>query len=234
MRKTAMRLALALLSLALVAAPVWAGWVQVEKEGEKLLISQGRIKTVPEDPAEGWTVMDFKKGQILVVNPQDRTYAQASLQQFCQTMQQFMSQMKAMTGKKSETEPKAVKVEVVKQGPGGKIVGYDCTKYRVLVDGRLKEEVWLTSEPEFVKDFDPGLLSKMIGCAAGRGDVESAPAYQRMISSGWVLRAITHENGQAETETDVISLQKEDIPEDEFKAPQGYRQTTLDEALKAE
>ncbi|KMY66324.1 hypothetical protein AAU61_17855 [Desulfocarbo indianensis] len=234
MRKIAMRLVFALICLALVAAPAWAGWVQVEKEGEKLLISQGRIKTVPEDPAEGWTVMDFKKGQILVVNPQDRTYAQATLQQFCQTMQQFVSQMKAMAGKKAEAEPKAVKVEVVKQGSGGKIAGFNCTKYRVLADGRLKEEVWLTTEPEFVKEFDPGLLSKMIGCAAERGEVESSPAYQQLISSGWVLRAITNDNGQPEAETDVISLKKEDISEDEFRVPQGYRQITLDEALKAE
>jgi len=230
MKKLIIQTVFALLCLLAASLPAWAGWVMVDQSGEKNLISQGRIKTVPQDASEGYTVMDFKKGQVLIVNLEEKTYAEASLDQFCKAMQQVMAKIHSMFNQ-VEQPKKAQKVEVIKQGPGGKIAGFNTTKYKVMVDGKLKEEVWLTVEPDFVKEFDPTMLSKLMACAAQPEDPESSPAYQKMIASGWLLRSIDYEGAEADTQTDVTKLSKQDIPESEFQVPQGYKKTTVDSIL---
>ncbi len=231
MKRLTIHIVFVLVFLFAACVPAWAGWVLVEKGGEKSLISQGRIKAVPKDASEGWSVMDFKKGQILIVDLQKKTYAQASLDQFCTAMQKIVAHIRAMMGKAGQEKQKAKKVEIVKQGPGGKIAGFNTEKYKVLANGKLHEEVWLTTEPEFVKDFDPAMLNKMLGCATEQEDIESSPVYQKMVASGWLVRSIYYNNGNADTRTDVVKIAKQDVAESEFKVPQGYKKITVDKIL---
>lgn len=230
MKKLAIQMGVLLIGLLVISQPAWAGWVLLEQDGQKNLISQGRIKTVPPDATEGWSVMDFKKGQILIVNFEDKTYAQASLDQFCKSMQQLKTKIQAMLSK-TKQPPKPLKVEVIKQGAGGKIAGVNTEKYKVMMDGQLYEEVWLTTELEFIKDFNPAVLTKLMTCGTGDEDVENSPAYQKMVASGWLLRAIDYEGGQADTQTDVVKITKQDIAESEFAVPQGLKKTSIENMI---
>jgi hypothetical protein len=54
------------------------------------------------------------------------------------------------------------------------------------------------------------------------------------MASGWVLRSIYHEGGEAEVDTDVKSLRQENLPAGEFGPPADFRQVPLEEALSGE
>lgn len=230
MKKLIIQIVVIMLCMFAISLPAWAGWVLVEQDGQKNLISKGRIKTVPPDASEGWSVMDFKKGQILIVNFEDKTYTQASLDQFCKSMQQLKAKIKGMMSK-DDQQKKPAKIEVIKEGPGGEIAGFKTEKYKVMMDGQLYEEVWLTTEPEFIKDFNPAMLTKLMTCAAEDQDVENSPAYQKMVASGWLLRSIDYEGGQADTQTDVVKVTKQDIAESEFAVPQGLKKTSIENMI---
>jgi hypothetical protein len=202
----------------------------LEKDGQRNLISQGRIKTVPQDASEGWTVMDIKKGQILLIDLENKAYALASFDEFCQSMQKLAAKIQNMFSKIKQ-EKKPAKVEVVKAGSGGKIAGYDTVKYKVMVDGNLQEEVWISSGPEFAKELPPDMLAKLMACGAQKDDVEYSAAYQELMASGWVMRSINYEGGQAETDADVVKVTKQDITESEFQIPQGLKKTSMEELI---
>lgn len=232
MKKLSIQIAVVLLAVLVICPSAMAGWVLMEKEGQKNLISEGRIKTVPQDASEGWTVMDFKKGQILLVDLENKIYAVSSFDEFCQSMKKLAAKIKAMFGKNMQ-EKKPVKVEVVKAGSGGKIAGYDTVKYKVMADGKLREEVWISSNPEFAKDFRPNMLTKLMACGAQKDDVEFSAAYQKMMASGWVMRSIDYEGGQPQTDTDVVKVTKQEIPESEFQVPQGLKKASMEELITA-
>lgn len=220
-----------LLSALFTAGPALAGWVQEGAEGELLFIQDGKIKQAPQDPDEAWLVMDFKKGEVLAVNPQAKTYARADLEDYCRFMAQIADHFRQVAGAGADAgQP----VEVSDQGPGPKVAGFATRRYRVTVGGQLREEVWLSREPSFLGDFQPQLVAKAMGCGAVAGEVESSPEYRRIMASGWVLRSIYHEGGEAEVDTDVKSLRQENLPAGEFGPPADFRQVPLEEALSGE
>ena len=230
MKRIAIVALAALLALLVICPLAMAGWVVLDKDGQKNLISQHRIKTVSQSAEDGWTVMDFKKDQILLVDLENKAYAIASFDQFCESMQKLANKIQSMFGK-IQQEKKPAKVEVVKAGSGGKIAGYDTVKYQVMVDCQLQEEVWISPRPEFAKDLSFDRLAKLMACGAQKDDAEYSGAYQKMMASGWVMRSVNYEGGQGETDAHVAEVTEQDIPESEFQVPQGLKKASVEDLI---
>ena len=60
---------------------------------------------------------------------------------------------------------------------------------------------------------------------------EFSTEYKKVESSGVELKSIMYEYGDAQTQTDVISIEKEDIPESEFEVPGDYKNVSFKEFL---
>lgn len=208
----------------LAAAPALAGWVQEGADGTKLFIQDGKVKEVPQEAGEPWMVMDLKAGQVIMVNPEARAYATIDMNQFCQMMARIAARFGRQAG-----SPAAV--SIVDKGPGPKIAGLATVKYEITSGGKLREELWLTREAPFAKEFDLKLLARFVGCGAGPNDVESQPEYQKLMATGWVLRAVTHEDGNAMVDTEVKSLVQKQIPAAEFAPPAGFKQASPQEVM---
>lgn len=243
-----------------LALPAQAGWVEVEKDGSRSFISEGRWKEVPGDKSEEWTIADINKGIMTFVDPKRKTYTQATPDEMCKANKkiaedmrkglspQERAMMKQMMGMQPKKPPKVL---VKKAGKGGVIAGFKTTKYIVTADGRPFSELWITTDAsimKFVTKYREKMRlfgDKMIKCMAAMGGMyasvfdnpEFSPEYQKLTSEkGWVLREIKYlgENLPGNVEIDIVKLEKRKIPESEFQLPAGYKKLDYYKWIKAQ
>ena len=239
-------------SMMVVAAFFWmvlpanAGWVILEQNGDKTLISNGRLKGT----SEGFSsIFNGPKNEMIFIHDGQNIYWRGTVDEYCSGTAAMFEQvmegmpeeqrqmMKQMMAKGSQTSEH--KVAVVKDGEGETIAGLKTMKYNVLVDNELFEEVWLTSDASLMKEFKPliPMLQKFNSCLGSMEmefTLEKSPEYQKLWETGFQLRSVRHEFGNAETETDVVKLEKADIPDQEFKAPAGYQKRSFAEMMQSQ
>ena len=118
-----------------------------------------------------------------------------------------------------------------------------ATKIMVYADGKPYQEVWLAKGLTMKADLD---LKRLRGLQAQltqaimtniptRQAVEEDPAYEQLLEQGYPIKIIElGEGGEPESVTEVVRLDKRDIPEREFQAPEGYRRVDLHEFFREE
>lgn len=213
-----------------------AGWVMTDKDGSKTYLSDGKVKEASEEGGEASMVMDYKKKQLLVVNPETKVCAQASFDEYCGVMNQMFSAMReAMKSMGGGTAPEEnPQVSVKKVGSGGKIAGFDTIKYQVFADGSLYEEVWLSANRALVAEMgDLSALNKFASCLNGgmTRDVEASPEYMKLLSIGLPVKTVSYEMGSPEVGAEIVRMEKKNIPASVFEAPSGYKKVPIGEAL---
>jgi hypothetical protein len=130
-------------------------------------------------------------------------------------------------------------VTVKGAGDGGIVAGLKTVKYGVEVDGELYEEIWLATDSDLLNEFKAlkPLLRKFSACASTFGTEfapENAPEYLQLMERGVEVKSIAYTDGSPEPVTDVVKLEKKDLPESEFSVPRDYRQVTFGEMLKSQ
>lgn len=211
-----------------------AGFIMTEEDGTITSIQSGKLRGDTEESGDMWTVIDMSKGTIMMVNPEEKTYSEGTIDEYCAGMRKMMDAMSQfMGGLMPKPSPKKLKVEVVKVGPGGKIAGYDTTHYKVLTDGVLREELWVANIPALTKELgNPATMAKFSQCTEMGGDsYETSKEYQGLMKAGWPLKTVSHEGGGPEKDSEVVRIEKTDIPASKFAAPKGYTRRPLAEAF---
>ena len=130
-------------------------------------------------------------------------------------------------------------VTVKGTGDGGIVAGLKTVTYGVEVDGELYEEIWLATDSDLLNEFKTlkPLLRKFSTCVSTFGTAftpENAPEYLRLMEHGVEVKSIAHSDGSPEPVTDLVKLQKRDLPETDFSVPREYRQITFGEMLKSQ
>jgi hypothetical protein len=228
-----------------LTVPASAGWVQVDREGTTTLISEGMLKAASGGDDQ-YSILDAKKGHIIFVDPRRKAYSSESIDDFCEAVIVEMSKAKANTpGARQGTRMRgrdAPQVSVVKEGDGGVIAGYSTVKYKVLTEGKLYEEVWLTSDPVVMKDLESlfrTVMKKFEKCLFGLANVtdslplavEESPEYRTLERQGWQLRSRTYLGSGGPATSEVIRLEQKDVPASEFAIPPGYKKVPIFEML---
>ena len=146
----------------------------------------------------------------------------------------------------SSASPPAVKRPVVKVEPTPEtttIAGQVATKIMVYADGKPYQEVWLVKGLTLKGDLDlkrlrhiqAQLTQAIMAGIHGRQTVEEDPAYEQILEQGYPIKIIElGEGGEPESVTEVVRLDKRDIPEHEFQVPEGYRRIDLRDFFRAE
>ncbi|EMG36112.1 Protein of unknown function (DUF4412) [Desulfocurvibacter africanus PCS] len=206
-----------------------AGFIQTEDDGSALYVQNGKLRGETSEEGDMWSVIDMTKGTIMMVNPDEKTYYEGTIDEYCAGMRTMMDAMSQfMGGLMPEPEQKKIKVEVVKAGPGGMIAGYDTTLYKVLVDGVLREELWMANDKALMKEVgDTQAMAKFSQCVAMETEFEASAEYQGLMKAGWPLKTVTHSGSEPETDSEVVSIEKADIPASKFAAPTGYSKTPM-------
>ncbi|MBW2440250.1 MAG: DUF4412 domain-containing protein [Deltaproteobacteria bacterium] len=229
-----------------LVVPVAAGIFMVDQNGEETLIADGRLKNASEGMI--W-ILDGPRNQVVFINVDQKVYASGTPAEYCTSISAMFDRMmksvpeeqrkmmEQMMNKGKGASPQDV--SVARSGDGGNILGFKTVKYRVLVDGELYKEVWLTTDGSLMQEYKPLIpaLKKFDACTAGLNmgpSPENSPEYQKIWDSGFELKSVIYEAGSPEPETDLVRLEKKTIPESEFRVPGGYKQVSFDELLQTQ
>ena len=224
-----------------------------------------KIKTV--DEGGEITIIDFEKGVLISTNPQKKTYIEEPIGEFIKTIAQAiessMAELKEQMAKQMEgmspeqrkmmeemmskqgikmpgqepPEKSQVSIEVEKLGKTEEIAGFKATAYRVSVDGKPQEEIWLAPEINISKEIDLKILEKFqkemsksleASFGAGKAEYRESEKYVKLImEGGYLVREVDPDTNTVEQE--VVRADKKGIPDSEFQPPQGYKKVSLKE-----
>jgi hypothetical protein len=258
------------LGMALAGSSVEAGFVLTDKEGDRTLVSKGRVKELAGEGPQ--SVFDLGTARAWMSNPKNKVYWEGTIEELCTTfretaksiaksmeermeaqlsklppeerskVEELRKMLKAKRASEAETAgpaPGVIKIE--RTDETATIAGQPTRKYRVLVDGNLYEEDWLTTDPTFTREFAldkaSALMSQVSTCAqagdanSGTKGVDEGKIYQKLYPQGWPLKTVSHAGGQARTRSEIETIEKGDIPETEFKPPAGYHKGPLREVM---
>jgi len=243
--------------LLLVASAAEAGWLIVDENGDQTLISRGRLKMSPKQADGHSMVLDLARARMWVADAGRKLYWDGTVEEYCQAVRGTMAATQKMMAEQMKDMPPAQReqmMQMLKQmGAGGgasgpppkvtiertadteKIAGLPARKYRVLANGKLYEELWLTSDAALVRELElaraPDTFGRMFACIAGSGAerVEATGEYRQIFAQGWPLKAVYHGEGGAAGRALVTRVEQRDLPEADFAPPAGFRAAPLAE-----
>jgi hypothetical protein len=230
------------------------GWIMTEADNSMTYISDGWIKAITSDEEmQDLTFMfNADKDIIIMVDDANERYAKGSGQDYCNAMKSMRDEMnkkmspeqlKMMEDMISEQKAKPAPRVTVEKGEGEEIAGFRTEKYAVYSDGELFEEKWITSDPSLKSILDmikktQELTSKIVKCGVPdesflKSSPEFSEEYKKLEIAGIELRSVRYEYGSEDLQTDVVSLEKEDIPSSEFEVPDGYSELSFQDIIMA-
>jgi Domain of unknown function (DUF4412) len=262
-RRSAPLLALALLLL--LTPAVEAGWIIVDEGGQQTSLSRGRLKMAPKEAQGVSMVLDIGRARMWVADAGRRTYWEGTVEEYCQAMrttmagamadmekqmaeamkdmppaqrEQMQQAMKSMRGGGGPSGPPP-KVTIEKTNETEKIAGLSARKFRVLSNGKLYEEMWLTTDPALLRELEmtkaPETFGRMTGCMAAMAAdprPEASDEFRKLYAEGWPLKVVYHgETGGGPAGTTVMKVEQRNIPEAEFTPPTGYKAAPLSEVF---
>jgi Domain of unknown function (DUF4412) len=123
------------------------------------------------------------------------------------------------------------------------IAEHKATKIMVYAEGKPYQEVWLAKgltikadlDLKRLRDLQAQLTQAIMTNIPSRQSVEEDPAYEQLLAQGYPIKIVElGEGGEPESVTEVVRIDKRDIPEREFQAPEGYRRVDLREFFREE
>jgi hypothetical protein len=160
------------------------------------------------------------------------------------SLEDLLQQMRSANA--SSPSQRAAKRPTVKVEPTAEtasIAGHSATKFMVFADGKPYQEVWLAKGLTLKADLDmkrlrglqTQLTQAIMANSPDRQAVEEDPAYGRLLEQGFPIKIVElGEGGEPESVTEVVRLDKRDLPEREFQVPEGYRRINLREFFREE
>jgi hypothetical protein len=251
-------------------AAAHAGYRFVGEDGAETVISEGRMRV--SVPALGYLRgYDGARGRLWMANTKTRTVWQGTAEEYCQdakrTRDAMMERQMANISPeqrrlmeqytKPPSAPSSVKVTIERTEERTTIAGQPVRKIRVLADGQVMEELWLTTDPAFSRSVDYAKVReierRVKDCTSGemldRGDrdFENLPEmYRRAVDPGGhrakqrLTRAVQASPEYADLMREgtplppkLDNLEQRDIPAAEFEPPSGYRAVAPDEVMGA-
>jgi len=259
--------------LLFVAPAAEAGWVITDEGGQQTVLSRGRLKLTPKEAQGISMALDIAKARMWVADAGRRTYWEGTVEEYCQAMkstmagamadmekqmaeamkdmppaqrEQMQQMMKNMRGGGAAAGP-VPKVTIERTNVVEKIAGLPTRKVRVLSDGKLYEELWLTTDPALLRELEmskaPDTFGRMSGCMAGMAGgprPESSDEFRKLYGEGWPLKVVYYGAGEAApgapgpAGTTVMKAEQRDIPDREFTPPAGFRAAPLTEVFGTE
>jgi len=222
-----------------IASVADAGWLITSANGDETLISKGKLKSNWDN---GSMIIDAAKNEIFFIDDDRKMIASGNADEICDEMKQSMESMMASMPeeqremmKKMMGGGKEVKVEVVKKGSGGNVSGFETTRYEVMADGKLYEEIWISENKELLKDCAEvmKMMGKFASCMhsaipMGSAPVpEASPEYAKIYEMGMMVKSVSHSEDKSSHDNDFTSITKKDLSDDIFALPDGYKKVSF-------
>ena len=127
-------------------------------------------------------------------------------------------------------EPEEYDLQIERTGDKERIAGRLAVKYKILINGTLKEEAWLSESDRANEEFDAekfhDVFNDFISQAETVAFYQSNEKYIEFSKKGFPLKSINYYGGY-ESISEVISLEKEKIDLTEFDIPSDYKKVKI-------
>ena len=240
----------------LIASVTEAGWLIMDENGDQTLLSRGRLKMAPKQADGQAMVLDLARARVWVADPGRRLYWDGTVEEYCQGLRALMPSPEAQLAEQLKDLPPDQREQIAQMmkqkmgrgaaGPPPKvtvertaetetIAKLPTRKYRVLVGGKLYEELWLTSDAALVRELElaraPDTFGRMFACMASMGGErpEASAEYRQLFAQGWPLKAVYHGEGGDPGRALVTRVEPREIAERDFAPPAGFQAAPLSE-----
>jgi len=242
----------------LCAAPAvaFAGWVAewehtpIKPNGERgttepatMRIEKNKVRLAQPHTT---SLIDYDESRFTILNPNRQYFWSGTVDEYVAEMVRTRARAaKEKTGKEADGQVPAVNpdslppVTITKTDETATIAGYETRKHEIKVRDELVEELWIAEDLDVSDDMDAKkvlayqkkMSSAMVGNSATTYNaLYHSPEYKKMMEKGFVLRSITHHIAGG-FERNATALKRMEIPESEFKVPDGYRKVRLSDVF---
>jgi len=136
-----------------------------------------------------------------------------------------------------EEKPEAARepeVTVERTNDTATIAGQPTLKYRVLSDGEVQGEYWITTDPaiarEFALDRAAATMGRFRSCQSASRS-RAGGGLEQVFSQGFPLKTRTYVGGKPVASRVYTKVEKVEIPDVEFSPPAGFRRVTIRETM---
>ena len=161
-------------------------------------------------------IFDFETSDMTVIMEEQGAYMK------------FPADMMNMMG---EAAKESGTVEIRKTSETATIAGYSTTKYELVTDGEVSDELWLAEDLDLSSDMDMEKFLDMSTKRSGAASYMSTPEYQDLIRKGYPLKHV-HFQKSGKTITEATNVEKQDIPNSQFEIPEGYQEMNMQQMMQ--
>lgn len=123
-------------------------------------------------------------------------------------------------------------ITVVETDEKQEMLGYNAVKYKILVDGVVRETVWHTTGVKPYNDIDiNSMMTFMRQLNQGTGRIAQTTEYLNLLKRGMLLKSIEMLPDSNKYETTVTNIREINIVPDFFLPPKNYRKASLPDIL---
>ncbi|MEE9252909.1 MAG: DUF4412 domain-containing protein [Thermodesulfobacteriota bacterium] len=228
-----------------------------KREKFRILMSENKLK-FDEQGGGVKTIFNLNTGEIIYVDVAGKTYTQVRLVDFVKYMKertgkigkeleaqlsqlppekraQIEEMMKAQGQSLPGSEFQPMNIKVKDTGVTDTIAGYKAQKFEIYEDGKLHEELWISREDVFKKEFDmkklSGFFKDFRRLGTGRPQTEGDKMLDDVYGSGFPLKTVTHMPMGGVMVEEVSKITKAGLAESEFLPPKGYRRVPMEQMM---
>lgn len=180
-------------------------------------------------------VADYKKDvKSAMQATMDEQLAKASAEQKEMIRKMYTSMMESIDNpsKFAGEEPEEYEIEIERTGEKERIAGRMAVKYKVLINGSVKEEAWLSESERANAEFDSEQFHTVYGDFISQAETiayyQSNEKYIEFSKKGFPLKSINYYGGY-ESISEVIELKRENIEKSAFEIPADYKKVSITE-----
>jgi len=215
------RNALATVIIPAVAAQLNAGWMieqsttlpDGKQTSEALYIQNNKMAMT----GEAHVIFNLETLEMTMIMPEEKMYMKWT--------PEMMESMSKMAPEWHGT------VEVKKTSDTETIAGYEATKYQVLVDGKLDQEIWISKDLDLTSDLNLEKFNHMSEMRMPKATFQSSPEYQDLMNMGYPLREVQFQS-DGKFITEVTKIEKKTISASQFEVPAGYQEMDMQHMMQ--
>ncbi len=238
-----------------MASQAAAGWVFITdgiQEKQITFIEDNRLKFAAPDHV---MIFDINDNRITFLNPDMETYWGGAPETFAASAKLTFEDIEDMIEKNLEEVPPQEQEAMaeslrrqMRQQTGGTppvvhvtptdteetIAGYRTRKYRIQVNGELRQEMWIADGIEVSTEFDIDAYGRMLRTfhstlGSNTETAFSDPEVIALYKKGWPLRTINYDEEGYPDKTEVINIARKPLMASEFEIPSNYRELSSKE-----
>lgn len=220
---------------------------------EKIFMEDYRMKF--ENP-EMSTVFNLETGELFIIDEGKKLYWSGTVKDFKEELkesiklafekqlktvpkeqkammeQMYKSMLQGLDNSGQINEVQQLDIIIEDNNMKEKILDYNSSKYSVIVNGVLREELWVAREYGMRKDFDIekfySLFDEFLNQGYGNDNYQMHTDYIQLMQKGYPMKTITFYGGY-KTITEVTDVEKVTLGEEAFLPPSEYTKSNLDE-----